>query len=474
MGIYRTYFDKNNTIIFDGKGNTINTAKNPICELSYGDKTSRFIFYCDFTKLKDLVDDKKINLDNSIKHILKIKNTSDFDMNTNLSLRNDINIGYSERSVSFDLEVRPITQFWDEGTGYDYFPSAFLGDQNYKTMPSNWIQATSTTDFVVSGAVNNHDILGNQHFDNGNENIEIDITDFINDIITTGVTVTSVYTTGGTYTGTSHNYQGFVLKYVDNLEHATGATGSVNTVGFYTKYTQTFFEPFIETRYNDLVLDDRVNFYLNKTNNLFLYVNINGNLTNLDSLPVCTISGVTQTVRQKTTGVYYVVLDANALPFDSYVEYSDTWSGLAINGRNLANVRLKFIPKDANEYYQIGSNTIDPIRYGISLSGIKREEVLSQGENRKINVLLRKPYTLNNYGFVDELFYRVYVKQGKNLVEVCDWQQIGKSYDNHFFYLDTSWMIPQTYYVDIKVEMGGEVNIYNEELKFTVNNKVII
>ena len=99
---------------------------------------------------------------------------------------------------------------------------------------------------------------------------------------------------------------------------------------------------------------------------------------------------------------------------------------------------------------------------------------LMQGENRKVNVLLRKPYTLNSYGFVENLSYRIYVKQGKNLVEICDWQQIGKSYDNHFFYIDTSWMIPQTYYVDIKVEAGGEVNLYSEELKFTVNSKVII
>jgi hypothetical protein len=33
-------------------------------------------------------------------------------------------------------------------------------------------------------------------------------------------------------------------------------------------------------------------------------------------------------------------------------------------------------------------------------------------------------------------------------------------------------MVPQTYYIDLKVERNGEVNLYNEELKFTIISKL--
>ena len=461
MGIYRTYFDKNNTIV---KNSYVNTAKNPVSELYCGANISRFLFFCNFSELSSMAADKSVILDSNTRHILKIKNTSDFDVKDYLNIDNNLAIGDGERATSIDLELRPMTQFWDEGTGYDFNPVLLLGDQSFKSEASNWYQATINNRFHVSGATDTNMIIGTQHMDNGDENIEIDITNYVNAILTTGVTVT-------TYTGTSHNYQGFCLKYTDQTENAM--TGITRTLGLYTKYTQTFFEPFIETYYDDLIKDDRVNFYPNKDNNLFLYVNVRGNATNLDSLPTCTISGITYTVQQKNKGVYFVTVPAaTSNMFDTYTQYNDIWSGLVVNGVSLPNVSLKFIPLDNSSYYQIGSNTSEPVKYAVSLSGIKFGEVLDQGNIRRVNVLLRKPYTLNDYDFVDNVFYRLYVKQGNNLVEVLDWQEIGKSYDSHFFNINTTWMIPQTYYIDIKTVIAGEVNIYNEELKFTVNSKI--
>ena len=50
--VLHTYFNKNNTIL---KGEFINTARNPIIELYYGDnKYNRFLFNFDETKLIDL------------------------------------------------------------------------------------------------------------------------------------------------------------------------------------------------------------------------------------------------------------------------------------------------------------------------------------------------------------------------------------------------------------------------------------
>ena len=64
-----------------------------------------------------------------------------------------------------------------------------------------------------------------------------------------------------------------------------------NYTGFLTNKTNTFFEPFVETIYNDYILDDRANFALDKANRLYLYCNIGGDTENLDELPTCSVEG---------------------------------------------------------------------------------------------------------------------------------------------------------------------------------------
>jgi hypothetical protein len=158
--------------------------------------------------------------------------------------------------------------------------------------------------------------------------------------------------------------------------------------------------------------------------------------------------------------------------FDSYVEYNDIWSGITVNGVSRPNIRLKFITKEENDYYQIGSDIMEPIKYGISLSGIMREEKINQGENRKVYVHLRKPYTVEQKDVVTHVYYKLYIKQGANKVEILDWQPVNRTYNSNSFNIDTTWLVPQIYFIDIKVERNGEINTYNEELKFIVPSKM--
>ena len=200
MGIYRTYFDKNNTIV---KNSDVNTGRNQISELYFGVKNSRFLFYCSFDEIKNLVSEKVINVDDNTRHILKIKNTSSFDIKDFLSTSNNLLFNDNYRPTSFDLELHVVNQFWDEGSGYDFTPSATSIPENkdFALEPSNWFKATNTSNFAPNGAIPNGSApLVTQHFDLGNEDVEMDITDFVNDYITTtGVT-----------TGTT--YYGFCLK----------------------------------------------------------------------------------------------------------------------------------------------------------------------------------------------------------------------------------------------------------------------
>lgn len=491
MGIYRTYFDKNNTIIRDS---SVNTGRNQVSELYFGDKISRFLFYCSFNELAKKVEDKEIILNNDVKHYLKIKNTSNFDISAFLSDSNNLVFNDNYRSSSFDLELKPTQEFWDEGMGYDFeqSPLSKPQDRNFSQEPSNWFNGTYTKKFLNPGITLGEQI-STQHFDLGNEDVYMDITNFVNSLLINGITtgtttvvstgVTTEITTGvttgittGVTIGITNSYTGFCLKYTDPYESLIFPDDRSYVLGLFTRHTQTFFEPFVETHYNDLITDDRVDFYLNKNNRLYLYVNVDGKLTNLDELPTCEIQGVQLTnqlvVKQQTKGVYYVEIFSTDQIFDSYVEYKDIWSNIKINGVNRPNITLRFVPKQDTDYYQLGSNVSEPIRYGISVSGIKREEKINQGEVRKVNLHLRKPYTVGEQDIVTNVFYKLYIKQGANMVEILDWQPVNKLYNSNVFNIDTTWLVPQVYYVDIKVERNGEVNLYNEELKFTVLNKI--
>ena len=457
MGIYRTYFDKNNTIL---KDSDVNTGRNQVSELYFGNLISRFLFYCSFDEIRNLVDSGVINLNGNVRHILTIKNTSSFDIRDILTIDNNLRFGDYYRPTSFDVELHGVNQLWDEGNGYDFVTGIRTFPQNieYVLGPSNWTKGTNTTNFTTSGVVpNGATPIATQHLDLGNEDIKMDITNFVNSIIS------------GATSGTTYN--GFCLKYSDAIEALTFPDNRTCALGLFTRHTQTFFEPYIETIYDDHIDDERVTFYLGKENKLFFYSVINGKLENLDQLPTCAINGTTYTVNQKTKGVYYVTVDGDESVFTSYTEYNDIWSGIVYNGNARPNVKLRFVPIDADKYYNFNIDALDDTRFGLSLSGIKVGEGLQQGEQRKVNILLRKPYTVSEYYVSNSVYYKLYVKQGPAVIDIFDWQLANKALNNNYFTIDTTWMVPQRYFVDIKIETNGEITLHGNELHFDVVNK---
>ena len=115
-----------------------------------------------------------------------------------------------------------------------------------------------------------HWVIGRQRFDIGNESIEIDITDTVNKFIK----------------GELDNY-GIGIASSPMLEVTDSSYE--NYVGLLTDKTNTFFEPYVETIYDDAVSDDRSNFVLNKDNRLYLYCTIGDHLDDLDECPTVTI-----------------------------------------------------------------------------------------------------------------------------------------------------------------------------------------
>jgi hypothetical protein len=400
------------------------------------------------------------------------------------------------RATSFDLILFRIPQVsgttgpaqnWDEGVGYDYndfnlaqnsaiggsAPLTYVDSRAYSTRPSNWYQTSTISNWSQPGIYNNKNegtvnysgltIVARQHFELGNEDVNMDMSAEINGVL------------NGSITGVT----GWGLAYLPQIENLTGLTESYS-VAFFSRQTQTFYQPYMLTTYDDLIKDDRNVFLKNQENKLFLYVYQNGDLVNLDADPFVRIedrngdavSGMSSlNTCLRTKGVYEVVVPNGFTNQPTPCLFYDVWSGLTINGQSLPNVTNQFTLLPYSSGIQIGAVSQDPTKFGFDFYGILQNEQILNSDIRKVGVTIKKAYTgqvpLQNIS----AFYRVYVREGTTEVQVQDWTPINRTPNEYYFIFDMRDKIPNQYYVDIQVNTSGEKDTYKKQLTFNIVNK---
>ena len=498
MSILRSYIDKNNTII---SNSYVNTGRNPVIELNFGASDlivpnfgfTRFIFDLDLSLLRQNIQSGVISTGctSAMTHTLQMTNTSSFDN----ELLNTFMTNERRRATSFDLILFRIpqisgntggSQLWDEGVGYDYSdfniskgsstgsltPLTYVDSRAYSTRPSNWFQTTTIGNWSEPGIYNNRNqgvvnysgltIVAQQHFELGNEDLNMDMTNEINGVL------------NGTITGVT----GWGLAYLPQIENITGLTDSYS-VAFFSRHTQTFYQPYLQTTYDDLIQDDRNQFLKNQENKLFLYVYQNGDLVNLDSDPYVRIedrdgvavSGMSSlNTCLRTKGVYEVIVPNGFTGSPSPCLFYDVWSGLTINGQNIPNVKNQFVLQEYSAGIQIGSVSREPQKYGFNFYGILQDEKILNTDIRKVGVTIKKAYTGQQLLLDVSAFYRVYVREGTTEVLVQDWTPINRTPTEYYFMFDMRDKIPNQYYVDIQVNTSGEKDTYKKQLTFNIVN----
>ena len=501
MSTFKSYFKRNNTIV---SNSFTNTGRNPVTELFFGNVDnivtpagfSRFIFDLDLENLRKKVSEKQIILGDNfcpkqVKHTLRMTNSSSFDK----ELLNDKFSNGRRRASSFILNLYRIPytngkldgdiQYWDEGVGFDYYENMNSGefsdsysnmittDTTYSSRPSNFYKAKTVSSWSSPGIYSNVDgdgslvhvedldLIDSQTFEFGDEDISFDMTNEINQIL-----------------NNEFESSGYIIAFPKDIETITGLTESYS-VGFFTRHTQTFYEPFLETQYDDIIQDDRNLFVERLNNKLYLYSFENGVPKNLDNLPKVNIldnnldivqpfSGLSTC--QTTKGVYECEisgLTANTIPCMFY----DLWTDIKIDGTSLDNIENSFILYDYSEKFNLGINLDNPNKYSFSFSGIKQDEKILSTDTRKINVQIKKAYTANQQIQNVESYYRIYVREGDIEVQVQDWTLINKTPNSYYFVLDMIDKIPNEYFVDFKVISNNETNTYKRELKFQITNR---
>jgi len=545
--IFRTYIEKFNTIVSNSK---INTGLNPISELVYGRSNivSRALLYFDHNKVKKLMEDGIMGDMGKMKHTLHITNAGSIDF-TQLHQceTSSINDNTKVRAVSFDLIFFLIPKPWDRGKGFDYSKN-FLNRDFYSNNnvdkdrlvsqdACNWFQRMNglpwddgtkddLTEEEIEGITNaylekvgvdsvddlteeqkrelkriledsrrpkyadgifsidklsrEYDkfaagepsiVIARKHFDVGNEDITIDITDTFNKFIS----------------GELDNY-GIAIAYSPMLE--LKESKFENYLALLTDKTNTFFEPYVETRYTDVISDDRSNFVLSKNNKLYLYCTIGDTLQDLDENPRVTITNSDDEVitdsngnemkdvisKKQSKGIYYIELKLNARDFEADTMLYDTWSGIMYQGTELDAVELDFTLKSTPNYFNIG-NSLNSTNttFTPSISGVKQGEQIKRGDVRKLVISARPNYTVNTSQLVDNLDIRVYIKDGTREIDVIEWDSINKAFSENFYVIDTNILIPQRYFVDVRITYGLNTIIHHDVLSFDIvddlNNK---
>ena len=498
MSILRSYINKNNTII---SNSYVNTGRNPVIELNFGASDlivpnfgyTRFIFDLDLSLLEENISSGVISTGctSAMTHTLQMTNTSSFDN----ELLNSFMSNERRRATSFDLILWRIPKFsgntgipqlWDEGVGYDYSdfniaqnsanggisPLTYVDSRAYSTRPSNWYQTTTLSGWSQNGIYNNVNqgvvnysgltIVARQHFELGNEDLNMDMTAEINGIL------------NGSITGVT----GWGISYLPQIENITGLTESYS-VAFFSRHTQTFYQPYLLTNYNDFVEDDRNLFLKNQENKLFLYVYQNGDFANLDSDPFVRIedrngTAVTGmgslTTCLKTKGIYEVTVPNGFANYPTPCIFYDVWSGLTINGQSVPNVTNQFTLQPYTSGIQIGSVSKDPEIFGFDFYGILQNEKILNTDIRKVGVTIKKAYTGQQLLLDVSGFYRVYVTEGTTEVLVQDWTPLNRTPNEYYFIFDMRDKIPNQYFVDIQVNTSGEKDTYKRQLTFSIVN----
>ena len=177
---------------------------------------------------------------------------------------------------NFTLVASPISQSWQEGNGLDMDN---YSDLTYNGVGSNWINArTNVTwsnpggDFLTGASYSAFNY--EQNFDNGTENLEMDVTALVEQWIT------------GTAGGGLGNY-GFGVFLTSSEE---SGTQSYYTKKFSSRSSEYFFSrPIIEARWDSARKDNRGNFIVSSStlsaadnlNTIYFYNYYRGQLTNV-------------------------------------------------------------------------------------------------------------------------------------------------------------------------------------------------
>jgi hypothetical protein len=469
--IFRIYPSKSNTIA-SGLYKNFNSGQNSITDLWHGgggtdtspekrNSYSRHILKFDLSDLQEKIIQGDIILD--YVSSFKLKMTNSIPKDKVLEPEYEFDILDKKIASSFDLVCFPLNKDWDQGRGYDLTKSFYtvraLGENPLITGYSNWDYATQTSTWDEPGVFINPTAstavtqFSYQHFDIGNEDIDMDVTNIVLDWLSGGSINNGL--------GIAYN------RYYELLSTDTRYISS-----FYTENTNTAFKPCLEVNYNQSFIDDRLNVNNNRNCRLFLYTFSGNDASNFFSSSTVTIRNSSNTIVQSGLtptrigkGVYFV--DVWMSGATKGQQYKDIWEGVTFNpGFDKEDYVQSFVVQD--NYYT--RNTPQVNSYSLTTYGIDNGSIISTEENVRVYCDLRVNFSTNAPSTNYSIEYKMIMN---SQIDVIPWTPINQAVINrcpsNYFDLQTSWLLHnQTYEIQFRVKELGTARIQSEKIKFKV------
>lgn len=454
MSLYRNYIDKQATLI---KDNYYNNSKNPVWEIVRGQGVcSRYIFSFDISKLRNKLNTNSISSGSVSTFKVKFYN--------GISFRDDLigkqNVDGFNRDTNIELQLFGFNEDFTNGTNFDYiyYTSNTASISTLTTQVPNWFYKDKINPWTNQGgysATTDITIIDTNFIEQGNENLDFDVTSYIKN---------AVYNT----TASTVNLG---ISYTDQYETAISGD-SVYIISFFSKETQTFFEPFLETITDDLIIDNRLEFYLDQPNDLYLYVN--KSLDSVDKIEIydyneelyTTIlaSGITKV----NNSIYKINLTLYSADYPDMVNFTDKWYFTDNGISKTYDQEFTLFTKDI---FSSEEDSFLNSTFYFSTYGILNNEYISQSEiTRRVQVKTKRLFNSNielNH-LLSNMEYRMYVLQGTAQIEVIPFTKINKTYINNYFDLDIESLIPQKYFIEIRVNYNNMIIGNSKTISFNV------
>jgi hypothetical protein len=308
------------------------------------------------------------------------------------------------------------------------------------------------TSYTYTTAATNLSIITTQRFEIGNEDIEVDITEYVNGIL---------------FSGQPNN--GICIAYSANTESLTSVTK--NVVTFFSKYTQTFFEPFLETTYDDRVNDENCCLNFDEIND-FYFVS-QAPITSVNKFELIDSNDdIIHTSTAFTKLNYYNYKTSYFIDSNDYQDqeiFYTKWY-YTQNGKN------KVLEKEFN-ISKLDLNDGTTLTHGtdvfINILGIKQNEIISKkaGLKRLIFRPKRLIQTKILKSIIGDVEFRIYVNQGKNQIDVIPFTKASKVNDEYFAEVDFSWFISHDYTIELRALDKNGIQYPNSNyVKFRITN----
>jgi len=205
--------------------------------------------------------------------------------------------------TQFNLTIQPVSRSWTEGVGLDMENYTDLGSSNWLSASDGVLWTTEGGDYLTSSNYN-------AYFDNGTEDLEVDITSLVEQWVD----------------GTTPNYG--VGVHLTSSEES--GSRSYYTKKFFARGSEFFYKrPYLEARWDSSIRDDRNEFIISSSllpaednlNQLYLYNKFRGKFVNIPavgtgSIYVSMYSGTTAPVgsRLPLQGAVFVVTGGYVSP----------------------------------------------------------------------------------------------------------------------------------------------------------------